>query len=234
MNDIYGKGLTAYYNGNKKAKFKVESDIAETEYWDVAEFFHNYAEMSEIERRALALCKGKTLDVGAGSGSHTLWLQGESVDVDALDISQGACDLMTTRGIKHVFCDDFFNFANKRYDTLLMLMNGIGIAGTIGNLPKLFAKAKELLNPGGQLIVDSSDLMYLFEDEDGSVMIDLNGDYYGELEYTMSFGGEKGEPFNWLFVDFDTLQAAAAEYGLKCEKVFENEHYQFLAKLTVG
>lgn len=231
MSDAYGKGLKAYLNGNKKAKFKVESDIAETEYWPVEEFFHTYDTMSELERKAIELCKGRVLDVGAGSGSHVLQLQSNGLEAHAIDISEGAVEVMSRRGVKCVEQIDFFKLEGRQYDTLLMLMNGAGIVGTIDRLPEFFGKVRTLLSPGGQLLMDSSDIMYLFEEEDGSVLIDLDGDYYGELEYTMSFGKDKGEPFSWLFIDFDTLQAAATDCGLHCDKVYEDDHYQYLARI---
>lgn len=231
MTDIYGDGLLAYHKGTKKAKFKVESDIAETEYWPVKEFFHTYADMSTIERKALELCQGHTLDVGAGSGSHTLWLQQNGIECEAIDISAGAVEVMQQRGVKHATEADFYQHTGRLYDTILMLMNGAGIAGTIDNMPNMLMHAKELLAKGGQIILDSSDIIYLFLDEDGSALIDLNAAYYGELEYTMSFNGKKGEPFKWLFIDFDTLQSIAASCGMACEKIYEDDHYQYLARI---
>lgn len=231
--DAYGKALKAYYGGVKKAKIKVESNIAETEHWPVKEFFHEWKDMSAIERKALESCRGKVLDVGAGSGSHVLWLQNQGIEAHAIDISEGAVEVMEQRGIKCVEKIDFFELKERQYDTLLLLMNGAGIAGTIARLPYFLGHAKQLLSPGGQIIMDSSDLIYLYEQEDGSALIDLNGDYYGELEYTMSFGGEKGEPFEWLFVDYDTLSAVAESVGMKVEKIMEDDHYQYLARVTV-
>lgn len=229
--DAYGKALLAFLEGNKKAKIKVDSDIAETEYWPVSEFFHEWKDMSEIEQTALKMCKGRTLDVGAGSGSHVLWLQDQGIDAQAVDISEGAVEVMRKRGVKCVEQMNFYDIADRQYDTLLMMMNGAGIVGTIDKLPLFFSKVKQLLSPDGQLILDSSDIMYLFEEEDGSVLVDLNGAYYGELEYTMSFNKQKGEPFKWLFIDFDTLQDAATANGLHCDKVIEDDHYQYLARI---
>ena len=97
MSDAYGKALTAYFNGDKKTRIKVESNVVETEYWNIKEFFHTWEQMSEIEHRALKLCEGRTLDVGAGSGSHTLWLQDKGMDVEAIDVSAGAVDVMKQR-----------------------------------------------------------------------------------------------------------------------------------------
>ena len=234
MNDAYGKGLLAYWNGKKDAFFTVESDIAETEEWQVGLFFRMYEDMPELEKTALRNVEGSILDAGAGAGSHALYLQDKGADVTAIDISAGAVEVMRNRGLKKVIQADFFRFNGGKFDTLLLLMNGIGIAGNINKLPLFFARAKELLNPGGKILLDSSDILYLFEDEeDGSVMIDLNDRYYGELEYTFAFGNEKDDPFEWLFIDFDTLSAYADKCGFTCRKIYEDEHYQYLAELKL-
>ena len=231
VEDVYGDGLLAYLKGDANAVFKVESDIAETEEWSIEVFFRAYSEMPEIEKLALHNVQGSVLDIGAGAGSHACWLQEKGIDVTAMDISSGAVKVMQERNIKQVFQEDFFKLKNKKYDTLLMLMNGIGIAGRLENLPNFFKQAKSLLNPDGKILLDSSDIIYLFEEEDGSVFVDLNSGYYGELNYTFSFEGKKGKPFEWLFVDFDTLSEYALQSGFSCRKVYEDDHYLYLAEL---
>ncbi|MCD7973599.1 MAG: class I SAM-dependent methyltransferase [Candidatus Azobacteroides sp.] len=233
LNDIYGKGLLAYQNGKKKAVFRVESDIAETEEWHISTFFRDYNQMPETEKKALSLVKGNVLDIGAGAGSHALWLQQKGIDVTAMDISLGAVEVMKKRGIRKIIHQDFFSYTGQQFNTLLLLMNGIGITGKLENLPTFFEQAKNLLAPGGKIILDSSDIIYLFLEEDGSAMIDLNGPYYGELEYTFEFNNEKGMPFHWLFIDFDTLSLYAGMAGFSCEKVYEDEHYLYLAELKL-
>lgn len=231
--DIYGKGLLSYINGNRNAVFTVESNIAETEQWPVSTFFRGYNEMSQAEKIALLHTKGKILDVGAGAGSHTLWLQQQGKNVAAMDISEGAVKVMRQRGVRQTIHDDFFLYNKQTFDMLLMLMNGIGIVGKLDKLPLFFDQAKKLLNPGGKILIDSSDIIYLFEDDDDGVLIDLNGQYYGELEYQFVFDDEKGKVFNWLFIDFDTLSMYAGESGFSCEKIIEDEHYLYLAELKM-
>ncbi|MGL5787633.1 MAG: class I SAM-dependent methyltransferase [Bacteroidales bacterium] len=230
--DAYGKGLLAWFNGDRNARFNVWSDIAETEKWDISIFFRDYEEMPDVEIEALKHCKGRVLDVGAGAGSHALYLQDQGLDVVALDLSEGATEVMTRRGVKQVTTRNFFDFySDEKFDTLLMLMNGIGIVEKVKNLPNFFQKAKELLSPNGSVIVDSSNIIYMFEEEDGSALIDLNADYYGEVIYRMDYGKMKGTKFNWLFIDFDTLADYASRCGFSCTKIYEDEHYLYLAEL---
>ena len=156
-------------------------------------------------------------------------------DVEAIDISPLSVETMQKRGVRQAYCVNLFdeNYLQK-FDTILMLMNGSGIIGKLENMKDFFTKMKQLLNPEGCIYMDSSDLRYLFEDEDGSFLIDLAGGYYGEIDFRMQYKQVKGEPFDWLYVDFQTLSYYAAENGFKAELVKEGEHYDYLACLRMG
>ncbi|MDO5569880.1 MAG: class I SAM-dependent methyltransferase [Bacteroidales bacterium] len=231
--DAYGKGLLAWMEGRKNAKFVVASDIAETERWDISTFFRAYKDMPEAEQKALDEVNGRVLDLGAGAGSHALWLQENGFDVTAIDISQGAVQVMEKRGIKNVRNIDFFNLKDEKFDTIISLMNGAGIVQKLDRFPEFFSKAKSLLNENGTILLDSSNIIYLFLDDDGSALIDLNASYYGEMKYRMDFENFKGVPFDWIFIDFDTLAEKAEQSGFTAEKIYEDEHFLYLAKLTL-
>ena len=137
------------------------------------------------------------------------------------------------RGIKEVECVNLFDpQLQGRYDTLLLLMNGTGVAGKLERLPALLNRLKELLADGGQILVDSSDLRYVYENEDGSLDIDLDAPYYGEVDYQMQYKNIVGEPFDWLYTDPVLLASAGKQCGLRCEILEEGEHYDYLARLT--
>ena len=139
---------------------------------------------------------------------------------------------MRLRGVAHVACVNLFDPAlTAGYDTILMLMNGTGIAGRAARLPLLMARLRQLLNAGGRVLIDSSDLRYIYENEDGSMDINLNGAYYGEVDYQMVYGQVVGEPFDWLYADYQLLCAAAAKSGLHCSLVLQGSHYDYLAML---
>ncbi|MEG1902931.1 MAG: class I SAM-dependent methyltransferase [Bacteroidales bacterium] len=231
--DAYGKGLLAYYKGNHNARFTVYSDIADTEKWDIATFFRDYEKMPKAEQLALDLCQGRVLDIGAGAGNHALWLQQRNHKVTAIDISEGAVEVMKGRLIKDVRLQNYFSMTGEKYDTLLLLMNGIGIVQRIERFGEFFSKAKELLNDGGKILLDSSNIIYLFMEEDGSALIDLNSNYYGEMQYRMDYGTFAGESFDWIFIDFDTLAELAAQHGFTCDKKYEDDHFLYLAELRL-
>jgi len=180
------------------------------------------------------MASGKILDAGAGSGCHTLALQEMGKEVCAIDISPLSVKVMAERGVRDVRQINLFDVGFlETFDTILMLMNGSGIIGKLGNMPDFFLRMKQLLRPGGCILMDSSDLRYLFEDEDGSFLIDLAGDYYGEIDFRMQYKNIKGDRFDWLYVDFQTLSLYAAEYGFEAELIKEGKHYDYLACLRM-
>lgn len=200
----------------------------------VSQLFRTYDEMPALEQEALQLASGTILDCGAGSGCHALALQDMGKEVQAIDISPLSVEVMQLRGVKQAYCVNLFdeNYLQK-FDTILMLMNGSGIIGKLENMRAFFSKMKQHLNPGGCIYMDSSDLRYLFEDEDGSFLMDLAADYYGEIDYRMQYKQVKGDVFDWLYVDFQTLAYYATENGFKAELVKEGEHYDYLACLKL-
>ena len=230
-NDIFGLCCKDYWNGIKTAKITVKSDLAETDKLPAKYLFRGYDKMPEHEKKALALVRGDILDIGACAGSHSLYLQELGYHVTSLDLSPGCCEVMKLRGLKNVVCEDIYKFKNKTFDTILLLMNGIGIAGTLPNLPNLLEHLRSLLNPGGKIVFDSSDLQYLYLDEDGSIKIPLADRYYGEIIYSLEYNKQKSGKFNWFFIDPYTIEAIAGECNLKMQFIAEGPHYDYVACL---
>lgn len=233
-NDPMGRAIADFFEKGKAAKLRVFSSQFDEDEIPVKHLFRTFVQMAPLEQKALLLAKGKILDCGAGSGCHSLALQDMGKEVDAIDISPLSVEVMEKRGVKNVSNTDLFSHpAVQAYDTVLMLMNGSGIIGKVENMGKFFTKMKQILKPGGVVYMDSSDLKYLFEDEDGSYQIDLNGNYYGEVDFRMQYKQVKGNTFDWLYIDFQTLSLYASQYGFKAEMVEEGEHYDYLAALTL-
>ena len=232
--DPMGYAIADFYKKGRAAKLRVFSSQFEEDEIPVEQLFRTYDEMPFLEQESLQLASGKILDCGAGSGCHALALQDMGKEVEAIDISPRSVEVMQQRGVKQAYCVNIFdeNYLQK-FDTVLMLMNGSGIIGKLENMGAFFAKMKQILNPEGCIYMDSSDLRYLFEDEDGSFLVDLAGGYYGEIDFQMQYKQVKGEPFDWLYVDFQTLSYYAAENGFQAELIKEGEHYDYLACLRI-
>ena len=161
-----GMAIRDYYEGCPLQPLRVFSPQFEDDEFPVETLFRAVPDMSGLEREALRLCRGRVLDVGAGAGCHSLALQSAGQTVTAVDISPHSVETMRRRGVRDVRLADFFaDEVGGPYDTLLFLMNGLGLAGTLAALPRLLERCAVLLAPGGQILADSSDLCYLFEDE---------------------------------------------------------------------
>lgn len=226
-----GAAILDYQTKGKAGKLSILSSMFEEDEMPVKHLFRNLEEMPMLEQKALSLAKGKVLDVGAGAGCHALALQAQSIAVKAIDISPQSCQAMLQRGVKNAECINLFDeHLETGFDTILLLMNGTGIAGKIENLPALFNRLKALLNKGGQILIDSSDIKYIYENEDGSFDINLNAAYYGEVDYQMVYKDVKGDSFDWLYVDFPLLKSIAESCGLHGELIAEGEHYDYLAR----
>ncbi len=228
--DPMGAAIADYWKHGVAGRLRVFSPDFDEDEIPVETLFRSFEEMPSLEQEALRLAAGRILDVGAGAGCHSLALQEMGKDVTAVEISPLSAQTMREQGVANVLQQDFFTL-DSSFDTILMLMNGIGIVGTLDRLPRFFRHIRSILSPGGQLLLDSSDLCYLFEDEEGIIELPDSQRYYGELEYRMQYRKIKGDPFPWLYIDEDALTAEAAKAGFTAEVIARGEHYEYLARL---
>lgn len=225
--DLYGTILKDFYQGKSEMQVLLHNHYGEAEEYPIHMFFRDEDSMPEAEAIALNLCKGKVLDLGAGSGNHALVLQNKRFDVTAIDVSEGACEVMRLRGVEKIVCADVMEFSTEKFDTLLLMMNGIGFCGYIDDLKLFLAHAGRLLKKGGQILFDSSDVCYLYEDLDPTA-----DPYYGETDYQYEYNGEKGEWFSWLYIDEWTMRKVAKECGWELQVVYQNTEDNYLGRLT--
>lgn len=233
MKDVFGRAILDFQTHNAPEDLITETNISEADTMSVAYLFRSYTGMPKIEQKALQLAKGKILDVGCGAGSHSLILQEKGFEVTAIDISQNAVKACQLRGIKNARTLHLLELENESFDTILLLMNGTGIFGTLATTTTYLQKLKSLLTPNGQILIDSSDIIYMFDqDDDGAYLVPADG-YYGELTFTVRYKGQTEDPFPWLYLDYNTLQNAAHANGLQCELLLEGDHFDYLARLTL-
>lgn len=227
--DILGQAILDFYNQEKKGSLWIFDTFGQKTKMDTSLYFRSFNQMPEIEQKALMLCTGKVLDIGAGAGSHTLYLQKRQIEVIALDISEKCCEVALKRDVKKVWNTDFFDLnTDLKFDTLLLLMNGIGICEDIFGFSIFLDRAKKLLNPGGQIIFDSSDIAYMYDPNEFP-----EENYYGEFLCAYGYKKQKTDWFSWLYIDFDTMEKIALEKGWKPERVFEDDHFQYLTRLVL-
>lgn len=227
-----GKAIAEYWKTGKADRLRVFSPMFDEDEIPLSTLFRNYQSMPAIEQAAIDMAEGKTLDVGAGAGCHALELQARGIDVTAIDISPLSVETMRQRGVRKALEQDFFTLQGAEFDTVLMMMNGIGIVGSLFQMPRLFQQLDRILAPGGQLLCDSSDIKYVFETEDGTYEYPNADSYYGEVDFRMQYRDTVGATFPWLYIDPQTLAHVADNYGYMTEIVKRGKHFDFLARIT--
>jgi len=230
--------LRAFQAGDTGAVVMVRDSLGNREPLPASYFFRTMEERDEdpllqLEWAALDACRGHVLDIGAGAGAHALALQGRGVEVTALESDPGLVELLLTRGVRKVVEGTPESLAGgERYDTLLLLMNGWGLAGTLAELPGFLDELAAILAPGGQVLADSTDLRPLMDPEGEEDWSTAEEEYPGDIGYRMEFGALKGEPYTFLFVDPDALQRVAKEGGWEVEILARNDEAGYLTRLT--
>lgn len=225
--DVYGEALSDYYTENiKEPLFLYTNGSKDQTSVDI--FFRKPNKFPTIEQIAIALCKGKILDIGAGVGSHTLQLQELGYDVTALEISKTACHIMKERGVKNSINTNIFEYEEQQFDTLLFVMNGIGLVQDIEGLEQLLEHMKKLLKPGGQILFDSSDIEYYYHFGNKKP-----AHYYGEVDFQYEYKGQKGNPFKWLYIDQAKMKEMANKAGWSFQVLDEDDHHHYLARMEL-
>ena len=232
MKDLMGQAIWDFYHHQDAENLLTETSISEIDELPVDYLFRDFAEMNLIEQKALELSSGKILDIGAGAGSHSLYLQNKKqLNVTAIDISPKAIDICRLRGVENAICENILNYSGEIFDTILMLMNGTGIFESLDKIDQYLEKLYYLLSENGQILIDSTDIIYMYDcDEDGGVMVPASH-YYGEVDYFVHYKLDTEKPIKWLYLDFETLSRAVCNNGFKIEKIVQEDD-SFLARLT--
>ena len=231
LNDPLGQALLDHYNSGTAKRIQVLSPDVDDDVYSTESFFTPFNSMPDLEQQALALARGKVLDVGAAAGRHSVLLK-DKLEVHALEQSPGAVEVMKKRGIENTHCQDLW-LHHGNYDTILLLMNGIGLAGYLKNIPKFLNHFIGMLNPGGQILFDSTDVKYLYADAESLLHLTEIKDYYGEVFFELKYKGQLSGQFPWIYVDQRTMLETARKAGVKMEIVASTgRHGQYLASIT--
>lgn len=217
--------LAAYRGGDRGAFLVMDTDVGGPEEVSVSLFFRTPAEMGPVESAALAQARGRVLDLGAGAGAHAVPLRRQGLSVCAAEILPAGREAMVEAGLEDVRAGGLETLVpGERFDTVLVLMNGLGLAGTLDGLPDFLRRLAATLSADGQILADSTDPRDWDDPEDGR--------YPGEVHMQLRFGAVSGAPFPFLFVDEDQVAAAAAAIGLDTEVLAREDGGRFLVRLT--
>lgn len=231
--EAHERALRDYLEGDESAVIIVHNSAGEREELPVGIFFRGPQNFFPFERAALRLCRGRVLDVGAGTGVHSLYLQKRGFEVVAIDVSPTAVEVMRRRGLHDARLADIGEFEAEPFDTILMMMNGVGILGTLEGLDDYLRNVHRLVAPGGQIILDSGPARIVGSADEPAVEVEARElDYPGETWITLEYRGERGPPFRELYVDSETLDTRAQSAGWQSRVVYRDELGGFVARLT--
>lgn len=217
--DPFGAALLDYLGGRTDATLLLHRDDGFTAPLPVGIFFLAPSDLPAPEKLALGRCSGRVLDCGAGAGRHALALQERGVAVTAIDVSPGAVEVMSRRGVSDAHLADAFTFEGGPYDTVLLLGHTIGIVGTLDRLDPFLGVLDRLVAPRGQVILDTADL-YATDDPGNLAYHEANrkaGRYAGEIRMALEYGDVRGPTLGWLILDGETLADHAATSGWAAE-----------------
>ena len=230
----YEAAMRAYHRGQHDATIVVYDDYERDEA-PLSYFFREPEQFPPLELTALEHCRGRVLDVGAGSGCHSLALQQRGLSVTAIEISSGLVDILRQRGVRDAREATWMDLnPNEPFDTVFMMMNGLGLAETLAGLDRFFNQVRRLVRPDGQILADSTDVRVRMDPEAGrtGTLRRPDGRYIGELHFQLEFEGQKGPPFGQLYVDPETLHRKASAGGWGCEMLLEPDEYgHYLVRL---
>ena len=232
LNDPIGQAILEFSENGFTENIIVHSDLCDDDIMPVPYLFRTFEEMPKIEQQALNLCKGEILEVGAGTGCHSNYLKSKGFSTLSIDTSQGSIDYLTAQNLpaKKIA---FLDYNEKKFDTILILMNGLGLAGKLENVNTFLQHAKSLLKEGGSIITDSTDIRYLYEDDEGGLWMDLNSQYPGEMEFKMDYKKHSSDWFPWVYLDFENLEHEAEKVDLKATKILEDDNFHYLTTLEI-
>ena len=229
----FGLALLDFYNGYTEATIATYRDDGVLDEIPVSVFYRGSTDM-DIDRIALNNCHGRVLDVGAGTGLHSLYLQNQGFSVCAIDISVEACEIIRKRGLNEVYCTDISDFRAEPFDTLLILGRSIGMVEDIAGLDYFLKDSHRLVKSDGQIILNSLDVSRT----NNPVHLSYHeanrraGRYIGEIRMHFEYKGLKGPIHGWLHVDSETLTERGAKAGWFCDILNQEEDGNYLAKLT--
>jgi SAM-dependent methyltransferase len=229
----HSQAMLDYWRGDAEGGCAIHRDDGYSYLVPVAAFFAG-PPFNALEQLAMERSTGRVLDVGACVGRHSLFLQEHGCQVTAIELEPTLVDIMSERGVREPLAGSVFSLAGRQFDTMLMLLNGFGLVGTPDGADAFFEHTRQLLSPGGQILCDSVDVRQTTKPthlayQEANIRC---GRPAGQRRYWMEYRGRRGEPFNWLHMDFDGLRDIARRHDRSAEMLAREEDGHYLARIS--
>ncbi|MHB0936937.1 MAG: class I SAM-dependent methyltransferase [Armatimonadota bacterium] len=219
--DLFGRVLWEYYQGTSSEYF-IRRDDNYGDRDSTSRYFRSWDQLPAHHRCLLSHAKGRVLDFGAGAGQHALALQEHGLEVTAIDISPRAVALSKERGVRDAQVMDgmHLTFEDASFDTVIILGNNLGIAGTPDGLRRLLASLRRIVRPGGQILAEFNDHTATHDPthlryQQWNV---ARGRYPGSVNIRVEHDGCCSPFFDWLLPKLGDLRTICADTGWKIDR----------------
>ncbi len=227
--DALGQEVLAFFKGEKSFEIIERIDGYINFSAGASEYFSEFNDWSEIQKQAIKYARGRVLDVGAGAGRVSLYLQNKNFDVLAIDNSPLAIEVCKMRGVKYakVLPIEHINkFKPNSFDTIIMLGNNFGLFGNYNKAKNLLKKFYKITSKDALIIVESVD-PYRAEEPIHLAYHKLNrqkGRMAGQLRIRVRFRDYATDWFDFLFVSKDEMIDILNDTGWKIKKFIYSDN----------
>jgi len=231
--DAYGQEVWAFFQKKKSYEIVERDDgFIDLSGGAPAAYFAEFKDWPKIQKQAIKFAKGKVLDIGAGAGRVSLYLQKQGFDVTAIDNSPLAIKVCKKRGVKHarVLPIERINvFKPSTFDTIIMFGNNFGLFGSFKKAKTLLKKLHRITNPNALIIAESND-PYKTDDPVHFAYHKFNkkrGRMSGQLRIRIRFRNYIGDWFDYLLVSKDEMKKILKDTGWRIKKFIDSDNYMY-------
>jgi SAM-dependent methyltransferase len=205
----------------------VYRDGDDVEDASVGEFyFRPESEWSEQERADVDSLSGPVLDLGCGAGRHALALEDRGVEVLATDVSPGAVQAASERGVTHAVQMDMFDLRlpDDAYRSVLALGTQVTVAGSLTRLAEFFDELDRVTTDDARVLLDGYDPT----DPTCAELLGYRADPREGLarrSFRFQYGDEFGDPIEMLLFSPERLRDALAGTAWAVENLLDAEEF---------
>ncbi len=219
-----GHAIQRYLDGDAAAELAVRTDLSPDDVLPISHLFRARDGLHPVEEAVLSRARGHVLDYGAGVGAVSRLLREAGLRVTAVEIVPEAVAYLRAMGMTDARLGGLATLApDDSFDTIVCVMNGIGLAGSLARAPSFLRELADHLSPNGSILIDSTDPSGWDGPGDGRRP--------GELHMQLGFDGDWGAPFPYLYASPEDLLTAATVAQLRGRLVQREDDDRYLVEL---
>lgn len=231
--DAYGQEVLAYHEGKESYEIVERDDGYIALSSGSPEYFAPFKRWPACQKKAVVFVKGRVLDVGAGAGRVSLYIQRRH-DVTAIDNSPLAIKVCKARGVKKAMVrpiEDIGKFRQDSFDTIVMFGNNFGLFGSYRKAKRLLRTMRRITSDDALIIAESNDpyktanpihLAYQARNR-------RRGRMSGQLRLRIRYEMCTGDWFDYLIVSRKEMKDILAGTGWKVRRFIDSGKSMYTA-----